>query len=144
MNWAGRLSFASIKAGFPNATASLLFNDKRQTCSHNGKTLKVVLSSAIYPLRDKQVIASSLGQLRINFKCTFKVFQIALIASWLVQFCGNFRKIRVKLVLNCPRAHAITYTNKTLSNLIFFTCFAKLTTAWNYFINRWKTCLNEF
>ena len=28
------------------------------------------------------------------------------------------------------------FANKTLSNIILFTCFAKLTTAWNYFIDR--------
>ena len=33
-------------------------------------------------------------------------------ASRLGQFCETL-KIRVKLILNCPRAHAITYTNST-------------------------------
>ena len=31
------------------------------------------------------------------------------------------------------------FTNKTVSNLILFTCFVKLPTEWNYFIDRWKT-----
>ena len=61
-----------------------------------------------YPLHDKQVIASAFGQLWINFTCNFKVFQNALVASRFRQFCENF-EIRVKLILNCPRAHAITY-----------------------------------
>ena len=30
-----------------------------------------------------------------------------------------------------------------LSNLIVFTCFAKLATAWNCFIDRWKTLINN-
>ena len=48
----------------------------------------------ICPLCDKQVIASALGQLRINFTCIFKVFQIALVASRLGQFCENFENTR--------------------------------------------------
>ena len=47
-----------------------------------------------YPLRDKQVIASAFGQLRINFTCNFKVFQNALVASRLGQFCENFENTR--------------------------------------------------
>ena len=43
---------------------------------------------------DKQVIASVLGQLRINFTCIFKVFQIAFVASRLEQFCENFESAR--------------------------------------------------
>ena len=35
--------------------------------------------------------------------------------------------------------HSNFFTNKTLSNLILFTCFPKLATAWNYFIDRWLT-----
>ena len=33
-------------------------------------------------------------QLRINFTCIFKVFQIALVASRLGQFCENFENAR--------------------------------------------------
>ena len=33
---------------------------------------------------------SALGQLRTNFTCIFTVFQIALVASQLGQFCENF------------------------------------------------------
>ena len=46
------------------------------------------------PACDKQVIASALVQLRINFTCIFKVFQIALVASRLGQFCENFENTR--------------------------------------------------
>ena len=60
---------------------SLFFNDKRQTCLRDGKTLKVVLCTKFCPACDKQVIASALVQLRINFTCIFKVCQIALVAS---------------------------------------------------------------
>ena len=71
-------------------------------------------STEFCPLCDKQVIASALGQLRINFTRTFKVFQIALVAPRLGQFCENFENTReiscVKLIFNYARAHAITYT----------------------------------
>ena len=66
----------TIIAGFPRATTSLLFNAKRQTCLRHGKTLKVVLCAKFCPVCDKQVIASALVQLRMNFTCIFKVFQI--------------------------------------------------------------------
>ena len=66
----------------------------------------------ICPACDKQVIASALVQLRINFTCIFKVFQIALVASRLGQFMKTL-KILVKLILNCPRAHAISNSNWT-------------------------------
>ena len=65
-----------------------------QTCLRDGKTLKIVLFTKVYPLCGKQVIASALGQLRINFTCIFKVFQIALVASQLGQFCENFENTR--------------------------------------------------
>ena len=106
MNWT-RWSLLTILAGFPRA------NDKRQTCLREGKTLKVVLCTKFCPACDKQAIASALVQLRINFTCIFKVFQIALVASRLGQFCENFEiKLLVKLILNFPRAHAITYTKR--------------------------------
>ena len=47
-----------------------------------------------FTICDKQVIASALGQLRINFTCIFKVFQISLVASRLGQFCENFENTR--------------------------------------------------
>ena len=53
---------------------SLFFNGKRQTCLRDGKTLKVVLCTKFCPAYDKQVIASALVQLRINFTSIFKVF----------------------------------------------------------------------
>ena len=61
------------------------------------------------PQFDKQVIASALGQLRIIFTCIskFSKFPSSLRDS------GNFvktLKVLVKLILNCPRPHAITYT----------------------------------
>ena len=37
----------TIIAGFPRATASLFLNDNRQTCLHDGKTLKVVLCTEL-------------------------------------------------------------------------------------------------
>ena len=56
--------------------------------------MKVVLCTKSCPVYDKQVIASALVQLRINFTCIFKVFQIALKASRLGQFCENFKNTR--------------------------------------------------
>ena len=53
---------------------TLFFNDKWQTCLRDSKTLKVVLCTKFCPTCDKQVIASALVQLRINFTCIFKVF----------------------------------------------------------------------
>ena len=93
----------AIVEGIPRATASLFLNDNRQTCLHDGKTLKVVLCTDC-PLYDKLVIASALGQLRINFTCIFKVFQIAFVASRLGQFFENFENTR-----EINRRHAITY-----------------------------------
>ena len=86
----------TIVVGFPRATASLSnkLSDNRQTCLSDGKTLKDVLLTKFCPLCDKQVIASALGQLWINFTCIFKVFQIALVASRLGQFCENFENTR--------------------------------------------------
>ena len=55
---------------------------------------KAVLCTKFCPACDKQVIASALVQLRINFTCIFKVFQIALVASRLGQFCENFENTR--------------------------------------------------
>jgi len=69
--------FATTIAGFLRSTASWFFFDNRQTCLRDGKTLKVVLCTEFCPFCDKQVIASALGQLSINFTCIFKVFQIA-------------------------------------------------------------------
>ena len=62
----------AIIADFPRATTSLFFNAKRQTCLRDGKTLKVVFSTKFCRVCDKQVIASALVQLRINFTCIFK------------------------------------------------------------------------
>ena len=80
--------------------SSLFFNDKRQTCLRDGKTSKAVLCTKFCPACDKQVIASALMQVRVNFTSIFKVFQIALVASRLGQFCENFentRKINVSV-----------------------------------------------
>ena len=79
---------------FPCYYYRLFFNDKRQTCLRDGKTLKVVLCTKFCPACDKQVIASALVQLRINFTCIFKVFHIALVASRLGKFCENFENTR--------------------------------------------------
>ena len=80
------LCFATTIAGFLRSTASWLFFDDRQICLRDGKTLKVVLCTEFCPLCDKQVS-----------EATRAIFLKTL-------------KIRVKLILNCPRAHAITYT----------------------------------
>ena len=83
MNWTCWF-LLTILAAFPRATTSLLFNDKRQTYLRDGKTLKVVICTKFCPACDKQVIASALVQIRINFTCIFKVFQ----------FCENFENTR--------------------------------------------------
>ena len=79
----------------------MVFVNGKHPCLRNRKTLKVVLCTKVCPACDKQVIASALVQLTINFTCIFKVFQIPN--------CENF-EILVKLILNCSRPHAITYT----------------------------------
>ena len=89
----------TILACFPRATTiacSLLTNGKPVNANRlrDGKTLKVVLCTKFCPACDKQVIASALVQLRINFTCIFKVFEIALVASRLGQFCENFENTR--------------------------------------------------
>ena len=53
------------------------------------------------PSYDKQVIASAFGKLRINVHLYFQRFP---------NFVKTL-KIRVKFILNFPRALAITYTN---------------------------------
>ena len=53
----------TIIVGFPRSIASLFFNDNRQTCLRDGKTLKVVLCTKFSPLCDKKVIAIALRQL---------------------------------------------------------------------------------
>ena len=75
------------------------------TACANATTSKICL------LCDKQVNASALGRFRIYFTCGFKVFP-NLTSSH--RDSGNFRKtpkIQTKLILNCPRTHAITLTN---------------------------------
>ena len=82
----------------------------------------------VFPLCDKQVIASALRQLKINFTCIFKVFP-KLPASLCNK--GNFGKtlkIRVELLfLHCPQAQVITYKPRNLSqrcfSLLFFFFF---------------------
>ena len=81
-----------------------------ERASSRGHRAKMQFPKNFCPLCDKQVIASALGQLRINFTCIFKFFP-KLPSS--LRDSGTFRKtlkIRVKLILNCPRAHAITHT----------------------------------
>ena len=58
----------------------------------NGKP--VYATARPCPVCDKQVIASALVQLWINFTCIFQVFQIALVALRLGQFCQNFENTR--------------------------------------------------
>ena len=63
----------------------------------------------------KQVFASALEQLRIDFTCIFKDFPKLLSSH---RATGNFEKtlkIQVKLTLNYPRAYAITFTNREVS-----------------------------
>ena len=71
---------------------SLMTNE--QTCLRDGKTLTVVLCTKFCPACDTQVIASALVQLRMDFTCIFKVFQIALVASRLGHFRENFENTR--------------------------------------------------
>ena len=66
--------------------SSLFFNDKRQTCLRDGTTSKAVLCTKFCPACDKQVIASALLQLRINFTCIFNLR--------LGQFFENFENTR--------------------------------------------------
>ena len=84
------LSFGYYEQAFPVLLLACSLRTTRQTRLRNGKILKVVLCTEFCPLCDKQVIASALGQLRINFTCIFKVFQIALVVSQLGQFCENY------------------------------------------------------
>ena len=84
----------TILAGFPRATTiacSLMTKGKPVYATARSK---VVLCTKFCPACDKQVIVSALVQLRINFTCIFKVFQIALVASRLGQFCENFENTR--------------------------------------------------
>ena len=68
--------------------------DNRQTCKLNGKTLEVVLCTEFSPSSDKQGIAGALRQSRIDFTCSFTVFQIALVALRPGPFCKNFKNTR--------------------------------------------------
>ena len=120
MNWACCV-LRTIIVGVPRSTVSLFFNDIWQTCLRNGKTLKVFLYAEFCPLCDKQIIASA--------KCIFKVFQkfFKFFSRSFSKFSklplsprasGNFvktMKIHVKLILNCPRAHEITYAKWNFS-----------------------------
>ena len=68
VNWTC-CTLLTIIVGFPRSTASLLFNMATgKTYLHDGMTLKIVfVQNFAGPLCDKQVIASALGQLRINY-----------------------------------------------------------------------------
>ena len=80
-----------------------------------------------YPLCDKQVIVSALGQLRINFTSNFKVLQ----KCW-----ENLNlKIRVKLILKFPRAHAIPYIQNDCGVMRILQCFQH---ALQWCIFTWK------
>ena len=89
MNWTCCFLF-TILAGFPRATTigcSLMTNlfTRRQDL------VKVVLCTKFdLHVINKYWLTSALVQLRINFTCILKVFQIALVASRLGQFCENF------------------------------------------------------
>ena len=61
-----------------------------ERASSRGHRARMQFPQKFCPLYDKQVIASALWQVRIN----------------------SFVWIRVKLILNCLRAHAITHTNR--------------------------------
>ena len=85
--------------------------------SSDGHRARMYLPQKLCPFCDKQVIPSVPGQLRINFTRIFKVSP-ELPASR--SDSGNFEKplkIRVKLILNCSRAHAITCTKLRLTLL---------------------------
>ena len=96
MNELNLLFFAHYFSSFPRATtiACSLMTNGKPVYAADGKTLKVVLCTKFCPACDKQVIASALVHLRINFTRIFKVFQIALVASRLGQFCENFENTR--------------------------------------------------
>ena len=84
----------------------MVFVNGKHPCLRNRKTLKVVLCTKFCPACYKQVIASALVQLKINFTCIFNVFQIALVASRLGQFCENFentREIRLHIQIKVPK-----------------------------------------
>ena len=95
------LVLLTIIPGFPIAATSWFFNGNWQTCLRgDGKTLKVVLRTEFCCLCDKQVISSAL------------VFSMFFKLPSSLRDSGNFLKtlkIRVKLILNFPRAHANTY-----------------------------------
>ena len=80
------------------------------TACANASTSKICL------LCDKQVNASALGRFRIYFTCSFKVFPKFTSSH---RDSGNFGKtpkIQTKLILICPRTHAITLTNGKSEN----------------------------
>ena len=92
-------------------TTGLKFSNNGQRRAKKMSNLKATKSLDNFALKcDKQVVAGTIGQLRINFTCISKFSKLP--SS--LRDSGNFvktLKIRVKLILNCPRAHAITYTN---------------------------------
>lgn len=59
-----------------------------ESASSHRHSVRMLFPQTFCPLYDKQVITIALGQLRINFTCMLTC---------------------VKLILNCPRAHAISY-----------------------------------
>ena len=86
------------------------------------------VASIFCPLCEKQVILSALGQLRINFTCTFKVFQISLVASRLGQFCEKWNyslialgpmRLHIRIVLHSVQLLLQTvWLNHKLCDLI--------------------------
>ena len=78
----------------------------------------------VCPLCDKQVIASALRQLKINFTCIFKVFPKLPASLCNKSNFGKTLKIQVKLLfLHCPRAQVITYKPRNLSQRCFSLLF---------------------
>ena len=72
---------------------------------HRMDIMRECNSQKFCTLCDKQVIASALRQLRINFTCIFQsLSKIALVASQFGQFWENFEKTR-EIILNYPWAH---------------------------------------
>ena len=69
--------------------------------SSRGYSTRMQFPQTFCPTCDKQVISSTYGQLMINFTGISKAFPKL--------------KICVKLILHCPRAHAISYTKRNLN-----------------------------
>ena len=80
-----------------------------ERASSHGHRVQMQFPQKFCPLCDKQVITSPLGNEGL----------ISLVFSKFSQKFGKTLKIGVKLILNCPRAHSITYTNNSKNDIQF-------------------------